>query len=143
MEDLNNILASGIVPGLFPEDEIGAVLDGVRDAAVKDGIVEQRDQLWSYFISTVRQNLHVVLAFSPIGANFRNRCRFYPAFVNCTTIDKFFEWPADALQEVANRFMEEVEIASSESGVDIKSKLAPMFALAHSAVSASRTAHAR
>lgn len=29
----------------------------------------------------------------------RNRIGIYPAFVNCTTIDWFREWPADALLE--------------------------------------------
>lgn len=38
----------------------------------------------------------------------RNRLRMYPAFVNCTTIDWFSEWPKDALLEVAEKFLEEV-----------------------------------
>jgi dynein heavy chain len=58
----------------------------------------------------VRTNLHVVLAMSPIGDGFRNRCRMFPALVNNTTIDWFHEWPSDALQEVAYRFLEDIRI---------------------------------
>ena len=74
LEDLNNILSSGIVPNLFGDDELPAVYDGVRAAAVKAGVEETGPELWAYFIRTVRKNLHIVLAMSPIGDSFRNRC---------------------------------------------------------------------
>ena len=61
---------------------------------------------------SVRSNLHVVLAMSPIGDGFRNRCRMYPALVNNTTIDWFHEWPSDALQEVAYRFLEDIRFTT-------------------------------
>lgn len=54
-----------------------------------------------------RANLHVVLCLSPVGEAFRERCRMFPGLVNCTTIDWFLEWPADALYEVAARRLSE------------------------------------
>lgn len=63
----------------------------------------------------VRENLHVVLAMSPIGESFRNRTRMYPGLVNCTTIDWFQPWPADALVEVATKFIQDIPV-STESG---------------------------
>lgn len=44
----------------------------------------------------------------------RNRIRQYPALVNCTTIDWFSEWPQEALLEVAERYLEGVELGSME-----------------------------
>lgn len=38
----------------------------------------------------------------------------YPAFVNCTTIDWFTEWPQDALLEVANKYIENLEMANED-----------------------------
>lgn len=38
----------------------------------------------------------------------------YPAFVNCTTIDWFSEWPIDALLEVADKYMNEISLGSEE-----------------------------
>ena len=52
-----------------------------------------RDAVFNYFISRVRNNLHVVLCMSPVGDAFRTRCRMFPSLVNCCTIDWFTEWP--------------------------------------------------
>jgi len=49
-----------------------------------------------------------MLFFSPIGELFRARLRQFPALVNCCTIDWFSEWPADALQSVAMRFISDL-----------------------------------
>ena len=45
--------------------------------------------MYNKFIERVRRNLHVVLAFSPIGDAFRNRIRMFPSLINCCTIDWF------------------------------------------------------
>ena len=44
----------------------------------------------------------------------RNRIRMYPAFVNCTTIDWFSEWPQDALLEVADKYLEAITMSNDE-----------------------------
>ena len=41
-------------------------------------------------IARAKNNLHVVLAFSPIGDAFHERLRKFPALVNCCTINWFF-----------------------------------------------------
>ena len=62
--------------------------------------------------------LHVAQCYS--GGNscsllpFRNRIRMYPAFVNCTTIDWFSEWPQDALLEVAEKYVENMDLGDDE-----------------------------
>ena len=38
----------------------------------------------------------------------------YPAFVNCTTIDWFSEWPLDALLEVADRYVDGMTMANED-----------------------------
>lgn len=38
----------------------------------------------------------------------------YPAFVNCTTIDWFSEWPQDALLEVAEKYLESMDLGDEE-----------------------------
>ena len=43
----------------------------------------------------------------------RNRIRQYPAFVNCTTIDWFSEWPNDALLEVAEKYLEDASLGKT------------------------------
>lgn len=51
-------------------------------------------------------------AMSPIGDAFRNRLRMFPSLINCCTIDWFHAWPNDALEMVAHKFLEEVEMES-------------------------------
>jgi len=54
------------------------------------------------------------LCFSPVGESFRSRARKFPALVNCTVIDWFHPWPEDALLSVANKFLADIEMSSSE-----------------------------
>ena len=70
------------------------------------GVIDTRDNILAYFVQLVREKLHIVLCFSPIGSGFRNRCLMFPALVNCCTIDWFSAWPADALFSVAKVFLE-------------------------------------
>lgn len=45
--------------------------------------------LFAYFVNRCRENLHIVVAFSPIGDAFRNRLRQFPSLINCCTINWF------------------------------------------------------
>lgn len=55
--------------------------------------------------SQIRENLHVILCFSPMAPEFRNRARKFPALVSCTVIDWFQPWPKEALASVGTRFL--------------------------------------
>jgi len=48
-------------------------------------------QVFQFFISRVREKLHIVLCMSPVGDAFRSRCRLFPSLVNCCTIDWFVQ----------------------------------------------------
>ncbi|GLC47993.1 hypothetical protein PLESTB_000047400 [Pleodorina starrii] len=112
LEDINNILNSGEVPNMFPQDERMQIMEAVRPRAAKRGL-ETPLELWGYFVETCRRNLHVVLCFSPIGDAFRERLRANPSIVNCCTIDWFRTWPRDALEAVAFKFLREMELDES------------------------------
>lgn len=102
LEDINNILNSGDVPNLFEGDEYEKVILNTRNACVESNYRNQtRDGIYEFFIARVRLNLHVVLCMSPIGDNFRRRCRMFPSLVNCCTIDWYEKWPPEALYAVA------------------------------------------
>ncbi|XP_064639639.1 dynein axonemal heavy chain 2-like isoform X2 [Lineus longissimus] len=133
LEDLNNVLSSGEVPNLYKADEFEEVRTALADAAKADGIDDTPQNMFAYLIDRVRANLHVVLCMSPVGETFRNRIRMYPAFVNCTTIDWFCEWPGDALLEVADKYLESVTMATEEEE-KLKPNLSKIFALMHKSV---------
>lgn len=60
--------------------------------------------------------MHLVVCMSPIGDAFRNRLRQYPALINCTTIDWFLEWPREALLEVGNKFLMNLNLTLTITG---------------------------
>ncbi|XP_054656624.1 dynein axonemal heavy chain 2 [Dunckerocampus dactyliophorus] len=131
LEDINNILSSGEVPNLFKQDEFVEICNALSDSARKENVVETPESLFCFLIERVRSNLHVVLCMSPVGDPFRNRILQYPALVNCTTIDWFCEWPKDALLEVAERYLEGLELGSSEGSA---TKVASIFVTTHQSV---------
>lgn len=45
--------------------------------------------LFAFFVNRCKENLHIVVAFSPIGDAFRNRLRQFPSLINCCTVDWF------------------------------------------------------
>ena len=71
----------------------------------KQGLTDTKEACWSYYVQKCRNNLHVVLAMSPVGETLRTRCRNFPGMVNNTVIDWFEPWPEQALQSVATAFL--------------------------------------
>ncbi|MCI4395052.1 hypothetical protein PGIGA_G00176030 [Pangasianodon gigas] len=115
LEDINNMLNSGEVPNLFEKDELEQVLAATRPRAKEAGIAEgNRDEVFQFFISRVREKLHIVLCMSPVGDAFRSRCRMFPSLVNCCTIDWFVQWPHEALLSVSQTFFQTVDFGSKE-----------------------------
>ncbi|XP_053218034.1 dynein axonemal heavy chain 2 isoform X2 [Podarcis raffonei] len=133
LEDINNILSSGEVPNLYKPDEFEEIQNHIIDAARTEGIQESQDSLFAFLIERVRNNLHVVLCLSPVGDPFRNWIRQYPALVNCTTIDWFSEWPKDALLEVAEKYLEGVDLGTVEKGSldTMQKRVARIFVTMH------------
>lgn len=93
LEDVSNLMNSGEVPNLFTTEERVELcekmrqLDRQRDKSLQtDG---SPPALFNFFVQIVREQLHLMLAMSPIGDSFRNRIRKFPALVNCCTIDWF------------------------------------------------------
>jgi dynein heavy chain len=122
LEDVNNILNNGEIPNLFstPEDLMN-VTEGMKDAVKGDPKFSNMSdpELFNLFKERCRNNIHVMLAFSPIGGNFSRRLRMFPSIVNCTTIDWFLPWPKEALTSVAQYFLGSVDLPEREGIVSI------------------------
>ncbi|XP_025715360.1 dynein axonemal heavy chain 17 isoform X2 [Callorhinus ursinus] len=106
---INDLLASGEIPGLFMDDEVENIISSMRPQVKSLGMTDTREACWKFFIEKVRRQLKVILCFSPVGSILRVRARKFPAIVNCTAINWFHEWPEDALVSVSARFLEETE----------------------------------
>uniref|UniRef100_A0A8D3BTI9 Dynein axonemal heavy chain 11 n=1 Tax=Scophthalmus maximus TaxID=52904 RepID=A0A8D3BTI9_SCOMX len=105
---INDMLASGDIPDLFSDEEVDMIVTSIRMELRGLGLIDSRDNCWSFFIERIRRQLKVVLCFSPVGFTLRTRARKFPALVNCTAIDWFHPWPQLALQSVSCTFIEKI-----------------------------------
>jgi dynein heavy chain len=67
LEDINNVLNSGEIPNLFPQDEMDKICAGMVPVLKEMGMPESRDNCISQFVLRVRDKLHIVLGMSPVG----------------------------------------------------------------------------
>ena len=56
---INDLLASGEIPDLFPSDEKEDIIAGLRNEVKGAGYQDTRENCWSYFIDRVRRQLKV------------------------------------------------------------------------------------
>lgn len=127
---INDMLASGEVPDMFPDDEIENIIAGVRNEVKGAGILDTRENCWKFFVDRVRRQLKIVLCFSPVGSTLRVRSRKFPAIINCTQINWFHEWPQEALVSVSLRFLQELEVLPEEH----RDSVARFMAYVHTSV---------
>ncbi|XP_061247082.1 dynein axonemal heavy chain 9 isoform X2 [Bos javanicus] len=127
---INDLLASGEIPDLYSDDEVENIISNVRNEVKSQGLVDNRENCWKFFIERVRRQLKVTLCFSPVGPNLRVRSRKFPAIVNCTAIVWFHEWPKQALESVSLRFLQNTE------GVEatVKPSVSEFMAFVHTSV---------
>jgi dynein heavy chain len=111
LEDLNSLINSGEVSDLYSEEEVEEIVNSLRSELVDhQGIEDSKETIYKEFINRVRDNLHILLCTSPVGSTLRNRCRMFPSFVNCSTIEWFDNWPEEALLSVATSKLSDLKI---------------------------------
>uniref|UniRef100_A0A8C3H648 Dynein axonemal heavy chain 5 n=1 Tax=Chrysemys picta bellii TaxID=8478 RepID=A0A8C3H648_CHRPI len=116
LEYMNNVLASGEVSNLFARDEIDEITQDLISVMKKEypRRSPSSENLYDYFLTRVRNNLHVVLCFSPVGEKFRTRALKFPGLISGCTMDWFQRWPKDALVAVAQHFLASYKIECTD-----------------------------
>jgi dynein heavy chain, axonemal len=128
MEDIQNMLNSGIVPNVYVADEMSRIREESLKRYKDTGNTnESPDAMNEWFFSKVKDNMHLAILMSPVGASFRNYCRQYPALINNTTIDWFMPWPEEALIEVATKFLGPIDLPDEK----VRKGLANLCGYAH------------
>lgn len=74
LESLNNVLSSGEIANLFAKDELDEIQSELIPVMKKlqPKRVPTNDNLYDFFITRARENLHVVLCFSPVTRCAKN-----------------------------------------------------------------------
>ena len=121
LEDINNILNNGKIPNLYNNEDVSQIIETMKDIKKMDAdfkeIAEDNTAVVKLYEETAQANLHVALTMSPIGEDFKRRLRMFPALVNCCTIDWFLPWPKDALESVAQNFLERIDDLPQIDGI--------------------------
>ena len=116
LEYMNMLLSTGEVAGLIAKDEKDVMALESKNVYMKEQGSKGEDpsmlELWNFCINRVRDCLHVVLSFSPVGSKFRERARKFPSLYSQCTIDWFLPWPEEALVSVSQSFLDTFEIAT-------------------------------
>lgn len=133
LEYINNVLSSGVVAGLFARDEVEEICNHLVAPMKKEypKRIATAEVLYEYFLQRVRQNLHLVLCFSPIGEKFRNRALKFPGLISGCTIDWFQRWPKEALISVADHFLSSFKITCTP---EVKTNLVTCMGNLHHSV---------
>ncbi|XP_051153326.1 dynein axonemal heavy chain 8 isoform X1 [Leptopilina boulardi] len=116
LEYLNNVLSVGEIANLFPKDELDEILTSVIPIMKKEQPRRPPtpDNLYEYFITRARNNLHIALCFSPVGEKFRSRSLKFPGLISGCTMNYFSRWPKDALCAVSKHFLKNYNFVCTE-----------------------------
>ena len=63
---INDLLASGEVPDLFPDDEVEGIINGLRNEVKGAGLQDTNENCWKFFLDRVRRQLKVLDMCIPI-----------------------------------------------------------------------------
>lgn len=107
---INDLLSSGEIPDLFPQEDKDEIINAMRGETKSMGLIDTAENCWGVFIQKVKTNLHMVFTASPVGDNFRVRSQRFLATVTSTVIDWFQPWPEASLHSVAKKFLDEVDL---------------------------------
>ncbi|KAK3263961.1 hypothetical protein CYMTET_27268, partial [Cymbomonas tetramitiformis] len=123
LEYINMLQVSGEIPNLLAKDEVDAMLNDVRTIIQKDKelsktFVDTRENLYGRMVERVRDNLHLVLCFSPVGERFRERAERFPGLISGCTMNWFFGWPMDALRSVGTKFLADFPMVCNTTVTD-------------------------
>lgn len=110
LEDVQNILSSGLVPNLYTQEDLGRVRDEMKSAYKLAGNTEEIPDLMNkFFYDRVINNVHLAYIVSSDLKIFSDQCRSFPALINNASFIFYFAWPAEGLYEVSKVFMTNIE----------------------------------
>lgn len=134
LELINSLLATGEIPGMLNKDDRELFMLGVKPQLVKEmgkGSEPTPAQLGTCFLNRIKDQLHIILAFSPVGTKFRTRASMFPSLFSQCSIDWFLPWPKEALVDVSGRFIGTFDIECTK---EVKEEIVQHMGACHDMV---------
>jgi dynein heavy chain len=73
------------------------IVNACKHECTKRGLQPNKMNIFTQYLARVKNNIHLIMAMSPLNDKFSTRLRMFPSLVNCSTLDWFTEWPEEAL----------------------------------------------
>jgi len=133
LEFVNSFLNTGEVAGMLDKgdkDVAASEIDKLPDKTLSELSLGEKFRLT---VGRVRDNLHLIMAFSPVGEKFRKRFAKFPSIFNMASIDWYLPWPQEALEETSHQLLDNFKIVS-DKGEQGKTDLEKFMGAAHTIV---------
>ena len=116
LESINNILAGGLLSALFTREEQGEIIAELIPVMKREcpKVQPTPDNVMQWFLERIKNNLHIVMCFSPVGEKFRSRALKFPGLISGCTLNWLQPWPKDALVNVASHFLKDFKIQCAD-----------------------------
>ncbi|CAI9737451.1 cytoplasmic dynein 2 heavy chain 1-like isoform X1 [Octopus vulgaris] len=104
LELVNSLLSAGEIPGLYTPEELGPLLQPLKDTASESGFT---GSLFSFFVSRVKRNLHVALIMDFKNQTFAINCESNPALYKYCTVQWMDSWSRDSMVRIPEMLLAE------------------------------------
>ncbi|GAW80997.1 dynein heavy chain [Plasmodium gonderi] len=105
---VNEYMCSNNIIDLYTKEEKDYIIQNMRNIAKSEGIQENDNDIFDFYIKKVNENLHFILCFSPTSNNFRDKSNNFQCILNKTMIDIYENWESDSLMCVAQNYVKNI-----------------------------------
>ncbi|RLN86865.1 hypothetical protein BBJ28_00018703, partial [Nothophytophthora sp. Chile5] len=116
LELTNSLLSSGEVPGLYTHEEIEPQIAPLKELMLESIGASGQEQIrtvYDFFVSRVRQFVHVVLAMDSRHSQFALRCESNPALYTRCAIVWMGEWSVSSMTRLPELLLTGSELVDS------------------------------
>jgi dynein heavy chain, axonemal len=121
------------VTGIYQDKDMEDIVGACKNECLRKNLQPNKMNIFAQYLLRVKQNIHLVIAMSPLSAVFQTRLRMFPSLVNCCVLDWFTEWPEEALVGVGKgQLLDFCETVGIEN--ELLDKLVDCFKTMHKSV---------
>ena len=115
LESINSLLSSGEVPGLYKHEELGPLLEPLREEMQDVGGFQTP---YEFFTHRVRSNLHVAISDGSTATSFAINCKSNPALYTRCAILWMGQWSRQSLQMLPGLLLPNMFCSAEDGGLD-------------------------
>lgn len=113
LDDVNQLMSTGHLPGLFTSEDIDTIIQSIKPAAKTSGIYwsdtdrtgSAEHVLYQYFIDRCRSNIHILLVLESQEQSMQSKITKFPKMFHLASVNHMDDWSADAKTEVAKSIL--------------------------------------